>query len=51
MAVLGPTNVSGRSTDVAVVTPKGKSYTIYVATASGGVWKTENEGLTWEPDL
>jgi photosystem II stability/assembly factor-like uncharacterized protein len=46
---LGPTNVSGRSTDVAVVTPKGKSYTIYVATASGGVWKTENEALTWEP--
>jgi len=46
---LGPTNVSGRATDVAVVTPKGKSYTMYVATASGGVWKTENEALTWEP--
>lgn len=46
---LGPTNVSGRCTDVAVVTPKGKNYTIYVTTASGGVWKTENEGTTWEP--
>lgn len=46
---LGPVNVSGRCTDVAVVTPKGKNYTIYVATASGGVWKTENEGTTWEP--
>ncbi|MGB6866421.1 MAG: hypothetical protein WBE11_12065, partial [Candidatus Aminicenantaceae bacterium] len=46
---LGPTNVSGRSTDIAVVTPKGKHYIIYVATASGGVWKTENEGTTWEP--
>ncbi len=46
---LGPTNVSGRCTDMAVVTPKGKNYTIYVATASGGVWKTENEGTTWEP--
>ncbi len=46
---LGPTNVSGRSTDIAVVTPKGKRYTIYVATASGGVWKTDNEGTTWEP--
>ena len=46
---LGPKNVSGRSTDIAVVTPKGKNYTIYVATASGGVWKTENEGTTWEP--
>lgn len=46
---LGPTNVSGRCTDIAVVTPKGKNYTIYVATASGGVWKTVNEGTTWEP--
>ena len=46
---IGPTNVSGRSTDIAVVTPRGQSYTIYVATASGGVWKTVNEGTTWEP--
>jgi photosystem II stability/assembly factor-like uncharacterized protein len=46
---LGPTNVSGRVTDVAVVAPKGKNYTIYVASASGGVWKTENEGVTWTP--
>jgi len=46
---LGPKNISGRSTDIAVVTPKGKNYTIYVATASGGLWKTDNEGTTWEP--
>jgi photosystem II stability/assembly factor-like uncharacterized protein len=46
---IGPTNVSGRSTDVAVLAPKGKNYTIFVATASGGVWKTVNEGTTWEP--
>ncbi|MGZ7066004.1 MAG: WD40/YVTN/BNR-like repeat-containing protein, partial [Candidatus Aminicenantales bacterium] len=46
---LGPNNVSGRVTDVAVATPKGKNYTIYVAAASGGVWKTENEGTTWAP--
>jgi len=46
---LGPTNISGRCTDVAVVEPRGKSYTMYVATASGGVWKTINEGVTWEP--
>jgi photosystem II stability/assembly factor-like uncharacterized protein len=46
---IGPTNVSGRSTDMAVVSPKGKNYTVYVATASGGVWKTANEGTTWEP--
>jgi photosystem II stability/assembly factor-like uncharacterized protein len=46
---IGPTNISGRVTDVAVVAPKGKNYTIYVASASGGVWKTENEGTTWSP--
>jgi photosystem II stability/assembly factor-like uncharacterized protein len=46
---LGPANISGRCTDVAVVEPKGKSYTLYVATASGGVWKTDNEGASWTP--
>jgi photosystem II stability/assembly factor-like uncharacterized protein len=46
---LGPTNISGRVTDVAVVAPKGRNYAIYAATASGGVWKTENEGTTWTP--
>ncbi|MCX6133768.1 MAG: hypothetical protein NTU47_08150 [Ignavibacteriales bacterium] len=45
----GPTNVGGRCVDVAVVSPKGKNYTIYVASASGGIWKTENEGTTWDP--
>jgi photosystem II stability/assembly factor-like uncharacterized protein len=46
---VGPTNISGRCIDVDVVVPKGGSYTIYVATASGGLWKTVNEGTTWEP--
>lgn len=46
---IGPTNISGRMTDVAVVSPKGKNYTIYIAGASGGIWKTENEGTTWVP--
>ncbi|MGZ5423942.1 MAG: WD40/YVTN/BNR-like repeat-containing protein, partial [Candidatus Aminicenantales bacterium] len=46
---IGPTNISGRVTDVAVVAPKGSNYTVYVASASGGVWKTENEGTTWTP--
>jgi len=46
---LGPTNISGRCTDVAVVEPRGKSYTMYAATASGGVWKTVNEGVSWDP--
>jgi photosystem II stability/assembly factor-like uncharacterized protein len=46
---IGPTNVSGRCTDVEAVVPKGKSYTIWVASASGGVWKSVNEGVTFEP--
>lgn len=46
---LGPTNVSGRMTDVAVVTPRGQSYTLFVAGASGGVWRSRNEGVSWEP--
>ncbi len=46
---VGPLNIGGRATDIAVAAPKGKYYTIYAATASGGVWKTVNEGTTWEP--
>lgn len=46
---LGPVNISGRCTDVEVVRPKGQSYTLYASVASGGVWKSVNEGTTWEP--
>jgi len=46
---LGPTNISGRMTDVEVVKPRGKNYTIYVAGATGGIWKTTNDGTTWAP--
>jgi len=46
---LGPTNISGRVTDVAVAEPRGETYTMYVGAAGGGVWKTENEGVTWTP--
>ncbi|MGM0473244.1 MAG: WD40/YVTN/BNR-like repeat-containing protein [Bacteroidota bacterium] len=46
---IGPTNISGRCTDVEAVGPKGKHYTIWVASASGGVWKSVNEGVTFEP--
>lgn len=44
---IGPEWMSGRITDIEV--PKGIPYTIYVAAASGGVWRTVNEGTTWEP--
>jgi photosystem II stability/assembly factor-like uncharacterized protein len=46
---VGPTNISGRITDVAVAKRKGQTRAIYIATATGGVWRTENEGTTWEP--
>jgi photosystem II stability/assembly factor-like uncharacterized protein len=46
---IGPRNISGRSIDVAVMAPRGRTYTIYVATASGGLWKTDNEATTWLP--
>ncbi len=46
---VGPTNVSGRVIDVAVPTPYSKYFTVYAATATGGLWKTSNDGTTWEP--
>ena len=39
--------MSGRVTDVAV--PNGRPTTIYCGTASGGVWKTVNNGTSWTP--
>ncbi len=45
-AHIGPLSMSGRVTDIAV--PAGQTFTYYVATASGGLWKTTNEGTTWE---
>jgi len=44
---IGPERMSGRITDIAV--PLDQPYTIYVASASGGLWKTTNEGTTWSP--
>jgi len=46
---IGPTSISGRVVNVAVANRKGKTRVIYVASASGGLWKTENEGTTFEP--
>ena len=44
---IGPFDLGGRCTDVAV--PKGSRTVFYVASASGGLWKTVNAGTTWEP--
>ena len=44
---IGPALASGRIVDIAVH-PEDHN-TIYLAVAAGGVWKTENHGLTWKP--
>ena len=44
---IGPTRQSGRFVDFAV--PEQEPYTFYAATASGGLWKTTNNGQTFEP--
>ena len=52
-SLLGPTNIGGRVNDV-VVDPVAAD-TIYIAAASGGVWKSSDAGATftraWPDDL
>ena len=44
---VGPNNISGRATDLAVAdTPAGRR--IYVAYATSGLWKTDDNGETWQ---
>ncbi|RKY84349.1 glycosyl hydrolase [candidate division KSB1 bacterium] len=44
---VGPLVQGGRITDIDV--PPGNHFIIYVASASGGLWKTVNNGTTWKP--
>ncbi len=44
---VGPANMSGRVSDVAVPVG-GEDSVIYVAASAGGLWKTINNGTTWE---
>lgn len=44
---IGPANPGGRIDDFAVV--ESDPSVIYVGTASGGLWKTVNSGITWTP--
>ena len=44
---IGPANMGGRTADVEGV--PGNANIVYVATASGGLWKTINAGVTWKP--
>lgn len=45
--LLGPVNIGGRITDIAAagVAPN----LVYAAAASGGVWKTTDNGVSWAP--
>jgi photosystem II stability/assembly factor-like uncharacterized protein len=44
---LGPTNISGRATDIAVA-DRVSSRRIYAGYAASGVWKTDDNGATWQ---
>ncbi len=44
---IGPANMSGRFVDLAVVESDPMTY--YAASATGGVWKTTNNGVTFKP--
>ena len=44
---IGPANMGGRTADVEGVA--GNPNLVYVATASGGLWKTTNGGVRWTP--
>ncbi|MBX2971133.1 MAG: glycosyl hydrolase [Cyclobacteriaceae bacterium] len=44
---IGPAVTSGRISDFAVNSTNNSEY--YVATSSGGVWKTNNRGVTYQP--
>jgi photosystem II stability/assembly factor-like uncharacterized protein len=44
---IGPATMGGRVVDLAVA--EDKPAIMYVATASGGLWKTVNNGTTWKP--
>jgi photosystem II stability/assembly factor-like uncharacterized protein len=44
---IGPANMGGRIDDIAVV--EGNPSIIYLGYATGGIWKTTNNGTTWTP--
>jgi photosystem II stability/assembly factor-like uncharacterized protein len=44
---IGPAIMSGRISDIAINPQKRDVW--YVAVGSGGVWKTDNAGVTWTP--
>jgi photosystem II stability/assembly factor-like uncharacterized protein len=45
---IGPTNISGRMTDVAIA-DHGTSRRLYAGSCCGGVWASDDLGQTWQP--
>jgi len=46
---IGPTTMGGRIADIAVYEKQPRIF--YVAAAEGGIWKTENDGITFTPQF
>lgn len=46
---IGPAIMGGRIDDFAVV--ESNPNIVYVGTATGGIWKTTNGGISWEPQF
>ncbi len=44
---IGPANMSGRFVDIAVV--ESNPFTFYAASATGGLWRTTDNGVTFKP--
>jgi photosystem II stability/assembly factor-like uncharacterized protein len=44
---IGPANMAGRVTDIEAV--EGNFARVIVGSASGGAWRSDNAGTTWEP--
>ncbi|HUL74946.1 MAG TPA: hypothetical protein VLT86_17670 [Vicinamibacterales bacterium] len=49
LRAIGPTSVGGRVDDFAVGRVAGQPDAVYVASASGGVFKSVNGGVSWAP--
>ncbi len=46
---IGPAATGGRISDIAVVRAPGRPAQVYAGTASGGIFKSVNEGVSWTP--
>ncbi len=45
---IGPSNISGRITDIEQVSSEDSTF-LFVSSASGGIYKSVDDGFTWKP--